>query len=272
MEADIRLKAENITYAYGLQPVLQGVNLHVKRGEFVGIIGPNGSGKSTFLKMCYRALAPDSGSLLLDGENLRKMPYRKMALKIGVVGQENQIPFDFKVRDIVAMGRNPYKKLFDADTEEDRKIIQEAMEKTGISKLADRNYRQLSGGEKQRVVVARVLAQQTDFLILDEPTNHLDIRYQLSTLDLVRKLGVTVISAIHDLNLAAMFCDRIYLLLGGEIYAEGTPAEVLTGQHIKSVYEVETFIRQSTFTDKINIEYLSGNPQLFPEREGDTER
>ena len=181
-----RLQLQNVSFSYPCGRMLHDISLHVRDGEFVGLIGPNGSGKSTLLKLIYRALRPECGEILLDGEDLLKMPFRKSALKMAVVGQENEIPFDFSVEEIVAMGRSPHKKLFDSDTEEDHRMVHHALEHLGIEDLAKRNYRHLSGGEKQRVLISRAIAQESDFLILDEPTNHLDISYQMQIFDFIK--------------------------------------------------------------------------------------
>lgn len=252
----MRLQVEDLSFSYDEQYIIKNIHLNVAKGEFVGIIGPNGSGKSTILKNLYRALKPDHGTVLLDRENLYKMNTRAAAKTIGVVGQENSVPFDFKVEEIVAMGRSPHKKLFDGDTATDREIIIDALRQTGIEHMAKRNYLQLSGGEKQRVIIARVLAQQTDFLLLDEPTNHLDIRYQLQMFDLIKGLGITVLSAIHDLNIAALYCDRIYALKEGHLFKAGTPEEILTPAVIQDVYGVEVDVIVHPITNKLSITYL----------------
>ena len=226
------------------------------RGEFVGLIGPNGSGKSTVLKNIYRGLTPDQGTIELDKENLLTMPYKKSALKMAVVGQENEVPFDFLVEEIVAMGRSPHKKLFDVDNVHDKEIVHHALEHMGMAHMAKRSYLNLSGGEKQRVLIARAIAQESDFLILDEPTNHLDISYQMQIFDFIKRLNVTVLSAIHDLNLAALYCDRLYVLKNGKIVLQGTPEEVLTAEHIYEVYGVKSSVSIHPVTGKLAITYL----------------
>ncbi|MBE6054282.1 MAG: ABC transporter ATP-binding protein [Clostridium sartagoforme] len=252
----MRLQVENLSYSYGAKEVVHRVFLQVNEGEFVGLIGANGSGKSTILKNIYRALTPSNGNILLDGENLLKMSYKKSAQKMAVVGQENDIPFDFTVEEIVSMGRSPYKKLFDIDNEKDKSIVHHALEHMGIENMAKRNYLYLSGGEKQRVIIARAIAQETDFLILDEPTNHLDINYQMQILDFIKRLKVTVLSAIHDLNMAALYCNRIYVLKEGKVVLYGTPEEVLTPNNIFDVYGVRCVVEKNSITDKISITYL----------------
>ncbi len=253
----MRLSVENLSYSYGGQgDAITDVCLSVDRGEFVGLIGPNGSGKSTVLKNIYRGLTPDRGSILLDGEDLMKMPFRKSALKLAVVGQENDVPFDFLVEEIVAMGRTPHKKLFDVDNAHDKQIVHHALEHLGMENMAKRSYLHLSGGEKQRVIIARAVAQESDFLILDEPTNHLDISYQMQIFDFIKRLKVTVLSAIHDLNMAALYCDRIYVLKNGRIVLQGTPEEVLTPENIYDVYGVRSSVEKHPITGKLSITFL----------------
>ena len=252
----MRLEIQDLSYSYGGGAGVRDVWLRVEPGQFVGLIGPNGSGKSTLLKQVYRALTPDSGRILLDGEDLSHLPFRACARRMAVVGQENEIPFDFTVEEMVAMGRSPHKGLFDPDTQQDRHIVRRALEQLGISPLAGRSYRRLSGGEKQRVLLARALAQECDFLVLDEPTNHLDIRYQMQIFDLLKALGVTVLAAIHDLNLAALYCDRLYVLSQGQVILEGPGEQVLTPDLIHRVYGVRCCVERHPVTGKPSISYL----------------
>lgn len=255
----MKLQVENLSFAYEQKPVIADITLTVKKGEFVGLIGPNGSGKSTVLKNLYRALQPQAGVVKLDGNDLFKLSFKQAATKMGVVSQENTLPFDFTVEEIVAMGRSPYKKLFDGDTQKDREIINESLTYMGIADMAKRNFLHLSGGEKQRVLLARAIAQQTDLLILDEPTNHLDIGKQIQILDFVKNLKVTVLAALHDLNLAAMYCDRLYVLKNGCIYKAGTPEEVLTPEIIYDVYGIKADVSVHPVTSKLTITFLPGS-------------
>lgn len=219
--------------------ILKGVDMRAGARELVGIIGPNGSGKSTLLKCIYRVLQPTNGAVYLDGKPLTSYSFRQSAQKIAVVAQHNYYNFDFSVRDVVLMGRAPHKRALDRDNAEDFRIVDEALETVGLLPFRDRSFSTLSGGEQQRVILARALAQQTPCLILDEPTNHLDIKYQLQLMDLVKSLDRTVIAAVHDLNIAAMYCDRLYAVKDGRIVGEGTPSELLTPEFIRTVYEVE---------------------------------
>ncbi|SDO36961.1 heme ABC transporter ATP-binding protein [Halobacillus aidingensis] len=252
----MKLQVENLNFSYNHQKILKDISLHVANGEFVGIIGPNGSGKSTLLKNLYRALTPDSGSIYLDQQNYRDLKVKEIAKKLGVIGQDNALPFDFPVKEIVAMGRSPHKKLFEGDNKEDKEIIENALKKVEMGDMAERNYLYLSGGEKQRVLLARVLAQQTECLVLDEPTNHLDIHHQLRIFDVIKGLGATVLSAIHDLNIAALYCDRIYVMKDGTIYKSGTPEDILTSKTIHEVFNIKTDVRRHPVTKKVMITYL----------------
>lgn len=250
-----RIVVERLSYSYGARRVLEDISLRVRAGAFVGIIGPNGSGKSTILKNIYGALTPGRGKILLDGEDIRTLRRRTVAQKMAVVGQENTVPFRFTVREIVSMGRTPYKRLLEPDTPEDARAVDEAMEVLGVAELAQRDFSQLSGGEKQRVLIARAFAQQTDLLILDEPTNHLDISFQLQIFEALAASGKTVLAAIHDLNLAALFCTEIYVLDDQSILAHGPPEDMLTSERIRAVFHVVCNVSISPFTGKTSIVY-----------------
>ncbi len=253
----MRMQIEGLTFSYNSEyNAVDHVSIQVNEGEFVGLIGPNGSGKSTVLKSAYRALTPKRGTITLDGENLLTMTYKKSARKMAVVGQENDVPFDFLVEEMVAMGRSPYKKLFDVDNAHDKQMVYHALEHLGMEEMAKRNYLHLSGGEKQRVLLARAIAQESDFFILDEPTNHLDISYQVQIFDFIKRLKVTVLSAIHDLNMAALYCDRIYVLKAGKIVLAGTPEEVFTPTNIYDVFGVRSAVEKHPVTGKVAITYL----------------
>ena len=238
----MNLSTENIRLSYGAQEILKGVSINGNTGEFIGIIGPNGSGKSTLLKCIYRILKPHAGQVFLDGEELSGISIRNSAKKMAVVAQHNYYNFDFSVMEVVLMGRAPHKKTMERDNAKDFQIAQKALETVEMEGFANRSFSTLSGGEQQRVILARALAQQTPCLILDEPTNHLDITHQIQLMKIVKNLKVTVISAVHDLNISAMFCDRLYVLQDGEIVGQGTPQEVLTAEFIKKIYRVETEI------------------------------
>lgn len=251
----MRISTENIKVKISSTDILKDINIDVDNKEFVGIIGPNGSGKSTLLKCIYRTLKPSSGIIKLDDIDLSKLSIKETSKKLAVLSQHNNYNFDFSVKDILLMGRSPHKKFLDRDTKEDYDIIYDSLNKVGMLDFIDRSFLTLSGGEQQRIILARALAQQTDCLILDEPTNHLDIKYQLQLMSIVKNLNVEVIAAIHDLNIAAMYCDKIYVLKEGNIVAYGTPKEVLTSKLIKDVYGVDSIVINNPATNLLNICY-----------------
>ena len=236
------LECRALTKNYGAKTGLDSVDLTIEPGRIVGLLGPNGSGKSTLLKCIYRVLHQDAGCIFLDGKENTKMGYKETARFLGVVAQHNIYDFDFSVRDIVLMGRSPHKKTMEQDNAEDRRIAREALARVGLSGFEERTFAELSGGEQQRVILARALAQQTRALILDEPTNHLDVKYQLQLLNTVKSLDLTVVAAFHDLNLAGLYCDEIYVLKDGRVRAAGAPWEVLTAPLIEEVYGVHADI------------------------------
>ena len=234
--------ATDIKMEIGNNQILKGVSIDSKSREFIGIIGPNGSGKSTLLKCIYRILKPNNGCIMLGEEDISKMSVKESAKKLAVVAQHNYYNFDFSVGEVVLMGRSPHKKSLEPDNSEDYDIVNESLEKVGMLGFKNRSFSTLSGGEQQRVILARALAQQTPCLILDEPTNHLDIKYQLSLLNIVKSLNLTIISAIHDLNIASMYCDRLFVMKNGRIVGMGTPQEVLTKEFIKEIYDIDVEI------------------------------
>jgi iron complex transport system ATP-binding protein len=254
----MKLETKKIEIVINKNHILNGIDIKADNKEFIGIIGPNGSGKSTLLKCLYRNLIPTKGAIYIDNKSLDHISIKESSKKVGVVSQHNNHGFDFSVLEMVLMGRSPYKKLMDRDTKEDYDIVYEAINKVNIQHLKNRSFNSLSGGEQQRVILARALAQNTECLILDEPTNHLDIKYQLQLMDIVKKLNIEVIAAIHDLNIAAMYCDKIYVLKNGNIVAYGTPDEVLTKELIKEVYDVEAKVIKDKEDGSINIVYKCG--------------
>ncbi|WP_062430738.1 ABC transporter ATP-binding protein [Herbidospora daliensis] len=233
------LIVENVVVRVGGRDLVHDVSFEVAEGEVLGLVGPNGAGKSTLLRTFYRARKPTSGRVLLDGEDVWKMPGRMLARRLAAVLQETGGDFELSVHDIVAMGRTPHKRAFDGDDADDRAIIADALDRLDVAGLAHAPFDRLSGGEKQRVLIARALAQRPATMVLDEPTNHLDLRHQLDALNLVRGLGVTAVVALHDLTMAAAFCDRIAVMDAGRLVALGTPAKVLTPVMLAEVYRVD---------------------------------
>lgn len=249
------LTLNNISIELDKKKIIEDVSLAVENGKFVGIIGPNGSGKSTLLRTIYRIIEPTTGTILLGGQDLKKMKLAESAKKMGVVGQFNTINFDFTVFEMVMMGRTPHKSLLGSDKAEDYDIAVEAIRKVGMENYAYRSFSTLSGGEKQRIILARALAQEPQLLILDEPTNHLDIKYQLQILSIVKSLGIGVLAALHDLSLAAMYCDKLYVLKDGKVITSGKPKEILTAKLIHHIYEIECDIKENPETGYLAITY-----------------
>ena len=252
----MNLQAENVSWSVAAKQIVDAVSLVVEEGEFVGLIGPNGSGKSSLLRTIYRILQPDSGVIELGGTNVWDVTPGEVARQMAVVMQESTGDFDFSVREIVMMGRNPHKGMFDRETVWDIQLVDDALDQVGIIDFAQRSFLTLSGGEKQRVLIARALVQQANFLVLDEPTNHLDIHYQLEILELVKSLGTTTIAALHELNLAALYCDRLYVLKQGQLVASGTPETVLHPDLIRDVYGVWSEVSLHSLTGKLTITFL----------------
>lgn len=250
----MNIQTDNIQVSFGSKPILQDISLAIQDKEFVGIIGPNGSGKSTFLKCLYRVLQPNGGKIFFDGTEMSSLSHRDTALKMAVVAQHSTVNFDFSVLEMVLMGRSPYKGLLDRDQIDDYEIARHALAQVGLSDFESRNFNTLSGGEQQRVILARALAQRTECLVLDEPTNHLDIKYQLELMTIVKRLDATVVSAIHDLNLAAIYCDRIIALKDGHIVCSGTPQDVLSSDTIRHIYGVSAMV-QTLPDGRLNIIY-----------------
>lgn len=238
----MQITTEQIKAVLGNAQILNGIDFQAKDNQFVGIIGPNGSGKSTLLKCIYRVLSPSDGAVYLDGKPLSDYKVRESAQKVAVVAQHNYYNFEFSVREVVMMGRAPHKKALDRDNAQDYQIVRQALKTVGMEEFEDRSFSTLSGGEQQRIILARALAQQTPCLILDEPTNHLDIKYQLWLMDIVKELSCTVVSAVHDLNIAAMYCDYLYAMKDGRVVARGTPRELLTPELIHTLYDVNSKI------------------------------
>jgi len=248
----IELKMQNVTLGYNRQPVLEDITLKVSPGEMVGLIGPNGSGKSTIVKALSHVISPESGRITVDNRDITRIPRRELACLVGVVPQLPLLPSTFTAFEIVLMGRNPHLGLFQSESRHDWETAREAMEKTGTAELANRYVNELSGGEIQCLLIARVLVQETRAILLDEPTANLDIGRQAEILDLIKRLctqnNLAVLAAVHDLNLAAQYCDRLLLINKRRIYANGTPGEVITDRNIREVYGAENCV----YTHPIN--------------------
>jgi iron complex transport system ATP-binding protein len=238
----MKLAIDGVRWAVSGRRILDGASLTVEPGEFVGLLGPNGSGKTSLLRCVYRALRPDGGAITLDGRDLRAIPAREVARRVAVLLQDTSGEFGYTVEETVALGRTPHKRLLEPTDREDEAIVAAALARVGATGLAWRELTTLSGGERQRVLLARALAQEPRLLLLDEPTSHLDLRYQIELLSLVRGLELTTLAVLHDVNLAAAYCDRIALFDAGCVVACGPPATVLTPALLRQVYGVEAAV------------------------------
>ena len=253
----MNLAAKNISITRDHKPILKNVDILVRDREFVGLLGPNGSGKSTLLKSIYRTMKPDVGWISLENQDVYELSARQVARRMAVVRQESSIEFDFSVREMVMMGRFPHKSVFQSDSKEDEELVEETLARVGLNGFANRRFMTLSGGEKQRVFIARALAQQAKCLVLDEPTNHLDIHSQLQVMAILKELRCTVFTALHDLNIASVYCDRIYFVKSGEIVASGSPSEIFQPHLIRDVFGVECEVYIHPRTSKPHIVFLS---------------
>ena len=251
------LKVQNISALYQQRMVLEKISFQLEEGEYLGIIGPNGAGKTTLLKIMTGVKSPLAGEVLVDGKNLSRLCRKEIARIMAVVPQSSFVPPLFTVEDVVLMGRYPHQKSRFANTEEDIKCAEEAMKATNTTDFRQRSVSELSGGERQEVIIARALAQEPKILLLDEPTANLDIKHQMKILGLVRSLvkegGITAIMVIHDLNLAARFCDRLILLHNRKIQAQGEPEGVLTPQNLKEAYEVDVAVEYNPFISSLQV-------------------
>lgn len=251
----MKLKVENLSYSVGKYSILENISFEVKQNSFMGIIGPNGSGKSSLLKCIYGVNKPSFGRIYFDEEDLLKMPGKERAKKIAVLAQETKSQFDFNVKQVVEMGRYPHKKMLENYTKKDDEIVEKVLCQMDLQDYKNRNYTSLSGGEKQRVLIARLLAQEAQFIILDEPTNHLDIGHQIEIMNKIKGLGVTVLSAIHDMNIASLYCDELLVMKKGKIIKSGRLEEVMTAETLQETFNVNAYVHHHQSTGKIQVFY-----------------
>lgn len=253
------ISVKELHFSYDETPILKDISMDVPKEKFIAILGPNGSGKTTYLKNLSKLLKPHRGEIEIEGESIRHMHNRDLAKKMSVVHQGTDVNFEFTCFEVVLMGRFPYLKRFQSESLHDVKIAEDAMIHTGTLHLRDKGINQISGGERQRVLIAKALTQQTPFLLLDEPISHLDIKYQLDILSmcesLVKEDGLTVVATLHDINMACRFADEIILLKEGRVVAKGTPSECITEATMKDVYGIDVHI-----TSHPEL----GNPMIIP--------
>ncbi|WUH98775.1 ABC transporter ATP-binding protein [Spirillospora sp. NBC_00431] len=262
----MRLDLNGVSARIDSRPIVTDVHLSAGPGEFVALVGPNGSGKSTLLRTVYRSLRPSGGVVHLGGEDLWRMPPRRAARHRAVLPQHNEVGGEFSVAETVAVGRTAHKRPLDRETQADRDVITDALERVGMSWAADRLLSTLSGGERQRVLLARALAQQAPLLVLDEPTNHLDAGAQFTLLDLIRSLRLTLLAALHDLDHAAAYADQIVVLRDGRVAGHGPPTRVLTPAFIQDVFGVRAHIGPHPITGRPHIALASPAPAPAKEK------
>jgi len=243
------IEIKNLSFSYEKNnEVLRKINLTFKIGEFIGIVGPNGCGKSTLINILCNVLQPQKGTILINGQNLKELPQNELARLVAVVPQDSVFEFDFTAQEIVLMGRLPHLSRFQLEGAEDMYLTKKAMKQTKCWQFRNKYIKNLSGGEKQRVIVARALTQDTDFLLLDEPTSHLDLNFQYEILDLISKLNrskkTTIISIFHDINLASKYCSRLILMKNGDIIADGKPKNIMNHENMLKIYDFNILLKR----------------------------
>lgn len=247
-----KLQVENLSFEIGKTQILKNISFEVEENSFVGVIGPNGSGKSTMLKSIYGVNKPSGGNIYFEGQNLLEISGKERAKKIAVLAQESGGQFDFSVQQVVEMGRYPHKNALENYSKEDHQKVEKVLKEMKLEDYKDRSFNTLSGGEKQRVLIARLLVQESKFIILDEPTNHLDIGHQIEIMNIIKNMGVTVLSAIHDMNMASIYCDKLVVMKKGELIRQGKTEEVLTPELLRELFNVSA-----------EIHYINGRRQII---------
>lgn len=254
------IEVENLQFGYK-EKIIDDISFKIEEGKFVSLIGPNGSGKSTIIKLLNHLYSPWKGKILIDNEDINNFSKKELARKISLVPQNTIVDFDFTVEDIVLMGRYPHKKRFERYDERDYDIVYEALKATNTFHIKDRYVTEISGGERQRVIIAKALAQETPILLLDEPTSHLDINHQMEVLNLLSRLNeekkTTIIIAIHDINLALRYSDEIIILDSGKIIDNGKPEKVITEENMMKVYSIKVAIERNKYTNSLSITPIS---------------
>ncbi|EOC5772784.1 ABC transporter ATP-binding protein [Cronobacter sakazakii] len=250
------IRAENLSWSAGKKRIVNNVSLSVPTGQTLGLLGPNGSGKSSLLRILAGLRRPDAGRVLLDDGDIARLSRKKLAQRVAFVEQHAMTDANIRVRDVVKLGRIPHHSPLSSWTHQDDEIVRQALERVDMFDRRDDGWQHLSGGERQRVHIARALAQSPGEILLDEPTNHLDIHHQMHLMRLISELPVTSIVALHDLNYAAMFCDALIVMQGGQVVASGTPDEVLTEAMLREVFKVEARIEVSPHHGKKHIHFV----------------
>lgn len=257
MNTALLLETRNLHWSYGTQRVLDNINITINKNCFCGLIGPNGSGKTTLIKNISRILVPEKNTVYIYGKDICTYSAKDFSKLVAYVPQSTNVEFEFTALDVVLMGRSPYLKKFESESIYDMEIAREAMNLTNTWYLKDKSISKLSGGEKQRVVIARALCQNTEIIVLDEPVSHLDLQHQIELMRLLRQLcsegKKTVIMSIHDLNLASEFCDDIILMHKGKVFESGKPQNIFESNKIKEVYCIDVMIEKNPITGKPHV-------------------
>lgn len=251
------LSIKDLNVNFGKYEILKNINMEIKKGEFITIVGPNGSGKTTLLKSISKLINIEKNVVYIDGKDLKTINVKDMAKQISVVPQNTDVSYEFTCYDVVKMGRYPYVNRFKGETKYDIEIVENSMKKTRVEHLKDRFFTEISGGERQRVILAQAIAQEPDIMLLDEPISNLDPQYQVDILDTIKRLSLdenlTVVAVLHDLNFAAMYSDKIVLLKNGSIFKNGEVKDVLTQVNIKQVFETDVKVYKSPVVDGPHI-------------------
>ncbi len=249
------ITADTITWKIGSKTILDQVSFDARPGEMLGLLGPNGSGKTSLLRLLAGLKRPHSGSIRLEGRDIQSIARKTIAQRVAFVEQHATTNANLKVVDVVKLGRFPHRSMFSAWTAEDQTAVDQALERAGMVAKRDHSWQSLSGGERQRAHIARALAQAPKEIILDEPTNHLDVQHQIALLSLISDLPLTSVIALHDLNHAAMFCDRLMVLKEGRVVACGTPEEVLTKHLLRDVFSIDAHVEPSAHHGRPLIQF-----------------
>lgn len=250
------LKVEDLGFSIEGTKIIDHISLNVADDEFVGLVGPNGCGKSTLLKNIYRIYKPDHGRVYLNGAEINDIKDKEFAKQMAVMVQENNVEFDLTVLDMVMLGRYAHKKMLQDSSKQDEAIAEKYLKEVGMDGYEERSFLSLSGGEKQRVLLARALSQESSLIVLDEPTNHLDIKYQYQIMNILKRQDITVFTSVHDLNIAALYCDKIIVLKKGKMVKIGTPEEVITRDMIRYLYDIDSEVTINETTGRPQVQFL----------------
>ena len=252
------LEVESLCWKAGQRTILDQISFSVAQGQFVGLLGPNGSGKSSLLRCLYKYITPSSGSISFAGQALSELSNKQYAQQVAVVLQHTPQQFHLAVKDIVALGLVPHSSFSFSNRQSDLEKVQQAIEQVGLSGKENMDFELLSGGEKQRAMIARAIVQSPKLLIMDEPTSHLDVKYQIQIMELAKSLGITVIASFHDLNLAASICDKLLIIKDGKLTTQGVPSEVITEQNLSTVFDVCTQVSKHPQNSRPLVTYYYG--------------